>query len=154
MLVSKRFLTFCVLSVFVCVLSGCGNGMPTTYPVSGKVTLDGKPLPYVKITFMPSNGDRSASAVTDGEGVFDSASTFRPNDGVRPGTHKIVITSKHPPQMPGESQFSPGGTEDASSSNAEVTPPFPAKYGIATESGLTATVKEQSNEFTFALESK
>lgn len=154
MLFSKRCFTFCALAVFISALSGCGNGPDGAYPVSGKVTLDGKPLPYVKITFIPDNGDRSASAVTDGEGVFDSASTLRPGDGVFAGSHKIVITSKHPPGMPGEGQTGFGEGGDGSSGDAEITPPFPAKYGNVALSDLTATIEEKSNEITFELKSK
>lgn len=131
--------------------SGCGGGdYPETVEVNGRVTLDGEPLPNAIVTFMPTDGQRTASGTTNAQGEF-SLSTFEPGDGAVPGEHKVAVMPKEPPPMPGSS--SPGDTGEEKSEN--YTPPFPARYGQPGTSGLTATVSaDQENDFILELESK
>lgn len=140
---------FVIAATVVCIV-GCNNN-PKTVTVKGQVLLDGQPLPNVIVTFMPSDGSRSATATTDEEGRFYDASSFQKNDGAVPGSHRVAINPKDPPPMPGMSgdPGSPGG--DA----ATYAPPFPERYTIPANSGLEAEVEVGgANDFTFELKSK
>ncbi len=68
---------------------GCGGSR--TSPVKGVVTLDGKPLADASIQFVPQGEGRDATGQTDKDGQF-VMSTFQPQDGVAPGTYKVVIS--------------------------------------------------------------
>ena len=52
----------------VMLASGCaGESGPPRLPVSGKVTLDGKPLPSGTITFLPTGkGEAASGPIADG----------------------------------------------------------------------------------------
>jgi hypothetical protein len=68
--------------------SGCGGKL---VPVQGVVLFDGKPLPRAGVLFIAEGSEgRDANGFTDGNGVF-RLTTFRPGDGVLPGTYKVVI---------------------------------------------------------------
>ena len=52
------------------VVCGCGGGIQTE-PVTGVVTMDGKPLPGVRVIFSPAEGGRANSVgTTDTEGAY------------------------------------------------------------------------------------
>lgn len=90
------------LALAVCCFSGCGSGAPFDYiPVSGKITYDdGTPIPAggIRLGFRSIDakpvGDahpRPAEAVVDAQGNFGSATSYKPNDGLIPGKHKVTI---------------------------------------------------------------
>ncbi|HJZ58381.1 MAG TPA: DUF4198 domain-containing protein [Gemmataceae bacterium] len=77
---------------------GCGGGPYKVAPVSGTVTLDGKPLANAWVTFMPvgtkDNPDPGPTAAgkTDAQGKFTLAiEPGRP--GAVVGKHKVAINS-------------------------------------------------------------
>lgn len=69
--------------------AGCSDGM---VDLQAKVLLDGKPLDNAAVTLMSygASRTRSASGMTDEQGIV-RFSTFGTNDGVLPGTYKVVI---------------------------------------------------------------
>src|SRR5437870_1727476 len=75
-------------------LAGCGGSR--TSPVEGTVLLDGKPVAGASIQFIAQGKGRDATGQTDGSGQF-AMSTFKPRDGVLPGSYKVVIA---PPTGP------------------------------------------------------
>jgi hypothetical protein len=83
---SRRVCALGFLLVFVAA-AGCGG---KTAKVEGVVTLDGTPLQGATVTFVPDNGERQASGLTDADGVFH-LSTFNTGDGALPGTHKVTV---------------------------------------------------------------
>lgn len=72
--------------------TGCGDGRPQRVPVSGTVMIDGAPLPYGFVTFVPASG-RSASGQVDSLGRFTLGS-YEPNDGVLPGTQRVAVLAR------------------------------------------------------------
>ncbi|MEL7500582.1 MAG: hypothetical protein AAFN77_23520 [Planctomycetota bacterium] len=138
------------LGILLLVSFGCGDGLPSRAPVSGKVMLDGQPAANAKITFMPVDGSRVANGLTDSTGAFSSVTTFGSGDGAILGEHQVAITPKDPPPMPGDEISSPGGREK----RVRYQSPIPTKYGDPKKSGLTASVKSSGNNFTFELDSK
>jgi hypothetical protein len=84
-------------AVLVLSILGCGN---TRYvPVSGVVTLDGKPYRNAVVMFQPMatqdnpNPGRGSSGSTDENGRF-SVKTFEGQAGAVIGKHRIRITTK------------------------------------------------------------
>jgi hypothetical protein len=77
------------------VLTGCSNSSrPPTYPVTGTVTLQGKPVAGAAITFVPTGeeGD-AASAITDSEGKY-ALTTWQAGDGARPGEYRVKVSKQ------------------------------------------------------------
>jgi hypothetical protein len=70
--------------------AGCAD-KDSPVKVSGKVTLDGRPVAGAVVTFVPEQGlGRSAVAWTADDGTFQ-LSTFRGEDGALRGTYKILV---------------------------------------------------------------
>lgn len=67
------------------VMAGCGSN---TVDVRPRVLLDGQPLKGASVT-LHGHGP-TASGLTDADGVVQFT-TFERNDGVQPGTYKVVI---------------------------------------------------------------
>ncbi len=113
------------------LLSGC-DGAPKDLPklgtVTGKVTLDGQPLPNAAIQF-EAEKSRPSSAITDAQGKYelDFNGALK---GAAIGNHKVRITT----------------------GKADQREKLPAKYHA--QSQLTAVVKEGKNEINFDLTSK
>jgi hypothetical protein len=123
-------------------LAGCGESGPARQPVSGSVTLDGRPLRAGSITFAPREGTTAATAeVRDG--------TFRiaRSGGPAPGPYQVEVVAVEPtgkrirhPDFPSET------TE-------EVRNLIPPQYNAQTR--LFVEVRPDSeNSFRFDLSSR
>lgn len=96
---------FCLLILNLGLISslGCGSDVPfDIVPVHGKLTYeDGSLIPADDITviFNPVDPPRDGKMVAPGgrtnlnvaDGTFSSVTSYRPNDGVLLGQHKIVV---------------------------------------------------------------
>lgn len=102
-------------------LVGCGDGHPKRVPISGKVLIDGEPVPYGTIMFVPE-GFRPAAGELGEDGSF-KLTCFDGGDGVVLGTHKIQVSAS-----------------DLTSGKAVWL--APQKYSNFRTSGLTHTVTE------------
>jgi hypothetical protein len=132
-----------VASALVVMLAGCAEESgPPRLPVSGKVTLDGKPLPSGTITFLPAGKGAAASVpITDGSFIVGRS------EGPGPGTHKVEIVSV---QETGKRIKSP---DDPIASIEEVRNLIPARYNAGSQ--LQVEVKsEGENSFQFDLTSR
>jgi hypothetical protein len=122
---------------------GCGGDLPQqkTYPVTGSVTLDGKPLPNITVIFHAE--DKSAfkwkelpQGTTDSEGKF-TIFTYKnaPADGAPAAKYLVGIEFTPPPQD------NDGGDQVKRVKGVRV----PAKYADPKTSGLSVTVEPKSN---------
>ena len=109
-----------VAALAAATLAGCGDGRPKRVPVSGTVLIDGQPLTYGFVRFLPK-GARPATAQIDKDGHF-SLSCFGDEDGVVEGTHAVVVIAAE--QLGGNAQRWHA----------------PKKYADPTTSGLTRTI--------------
>jgi hypothetical protein len=126
-----------------CLSLGCGGAKSPNYAslglveVSGKVTLDGTPLPNASVAFENPDDKTFSVGKTDDAGVYKLMFNSD-KSGCTPGKKIVRIT----PYM-------------GSESDAE-TPPsdakIPAKYGRNSE--LSAEVDSSKRSFDFALTSK
>lgn len=88
-----RSKTRCVLAGFIGIAIllgvGCGPKRPLRVPVSGRVLLDGAPLGFGVVRFIPSDS-RPSTGQLDDQGRF-TLSCFEPGDGAVPGTHAVEV---------------------------------------------------------------
>lgn len=161
---------YCHLSLALwCVtLIGCGSGsgFPKTYPVTGKVTLNGKAIEGAMVTFQLAEGKENAIGSTDASGEF-KLSMFQPSDGAIPGQYRVAIRKVPPGELTAPANTPPPGTLASGDLPADYAPPAPTegsskvkqaksevpeKYGNDQASGLRATVTEAGpNRFEFDL---
>lgn len=120
------------LSATLLFVVGCGGNAHEleTAPVSGTVTLDGKPLPNGFVYIVPAKG-RMAKGVINQDGSF-VVGTYEADDGAQVGTHNVTVVAI--PLGEGEKP-APG------------TVPIPPKYSTAKSSGLTIDVKAGEDNF-------
>lgn len=128
-------------AVGVLALTGCGPAAHEleTAKVSGRVTLDGAPLPQ-GLVYVATTKGRMAKALIQEDGTFE-LSTYRDGDGVQVGNHPVVITA-----LP---------ADELSPQQKTVRVKVPGRYAKAATSGLTIDVKAgEKNEVEFALTTK
>jgi hypothetical protein len=118
-----------VVSIFL--IAGCGSRGPKTARVSGTVTMSGKPLAKVGVTFLPTKKGPAATGVTNENGEF-TLTTARKGDGAVLGKHKVTVGSAE------EGQKGPAIAEIYGS-------PHSTKLSAEVESG-------KKNVFTFDVE--
>src|SRR5262245_49769541 len=86
---------------FLLVLAGCSSSKIA--PVSGRVTLDGKPLAGVHVSFQPigrpgeMNPGGGSYAITDAEGQFKLLLVEGEQPGAFVGKHRVEITARSEP---------------------------------------------------------
>ena len=115
-------------------LAGCGNSMPQTVKVTGKVTFDGKAPPGPGIVyFLPMEAAaglplRPATGDFGADGLYRTT-TFEQNDGVMPGKYKIYIECwEQEPNMDGKT----------------VKSHVPKKYQTADTSGFELDITKET----------
>ena len=148
-----RRISFCFVVCSLLVgLSGCGGGaedtsLPTTVPVSGTVTLKGKPLVSATVTFVPQGETKGVECVgfTDDAGKFQ-LKQIRGAEGAPPGSYKVVIN--HFVKGDG-SPIKIDGSEPPA--NLGAVESLPIKYSSFLDSKLTAQVNDAGGEFNFDL---
>jgi hypothetical protein len=136
---------------------GCGTGTdnPPTYPVTGTVTLKGKPVAGADIVFVPSTPDALAAfAKSDAEGKF-AMRTFEPGDGAVTGSYKVKVMKLEQGDVEETPVF------DSTEAEAEiyvegdpVKPPknlLPPRYADHNVSGLTVSVATEPVTFDIKL---
>lgn len=100
--------------------SGCGTASgkvipDRSVPVTGTITLEGRPLGNARVTFYPqdqSQGDGVASGTTDSAGKYELQSLFGSKVvvGAAPGKYKVAISQMVRPNgtpLPPDSQEPP-----------------------------------------------
>ena len=127
-----------VVGILTLALCGCNSdGLGTLYPVSGKVTLDDKPLEDAQISFMAdTEKGNKAPASPFGKCKDGSYSlTTKDKSGAPAGWYKVVITTKYPggPEKPVE---------------------IPDKYTDAGKTDLSVEVKSGGGDYDLKLKSK
>jgi len=158
-------------SFFLVALSlvlGCSSGgssFPKTYPASGTVTVNGKPVNGATVNFFPVDGKGSSVGTTDASGKY-TLTTYRSNDGAPPGQYKVSIVKYDAANPAPAAAALPAGQLASGDLPADYAPPkegagaiappapkseIPAKYNNAETSGLRglvdATSPDNTNNF-------
>jgi hypothetical protein len=121
-------------------LGGCGEDAPENVGrVSGKVTLDGQPLPGALVTFSPvKSGGAAALGKSDGEGQYSLYYTSG-IEGAEIGENRVSVST-----------FNEGDPDD-DPPRAKVLEKVPLKYNARTE--LVREVKAGDNTIDLDLKS-
>ena len=114
---------------------------PGIVPVSGKITVDGRPGADLLVLFEPlSSGDGSANqgsiGATDVQGIFTLVTMLDRNVGAMVGEHRVRITSQLGPGAAGEAPENDGAMLKAAMEglqNRLVPKQLPARYNAETE---------------------
>jgi hypothetical protein len=137
------------------VLTGCSNSSrPATYPVTGTVTMQGKPLAGAVITFVPTGTDgEAASAVTDSDGKY-ALTTRQAGDGARPGEYRVKVSKQELAAVDPSKMVKNLSIEEEQKIYVESKKPpppakslVPSKYQDESTSGLSHTVPQGSSTF-------
>jgi hypothetical protein len=169
--------SFFLIAVGAVALMGCSNKVPRlkTYPVSGTVTYNGKPLEGATVAYVGSNVDAHRSTgTTDSEGRFSLTTYAGPQQllrGAVPGEYQVTISkvkaiatqASNTDQMANWQNLSeqerqelmqknmqrmvPRGTNNNMQKPPDNTPvpEIPERYSQPETSGLTAQVVEGEN---------
>ena len=122
----------------ICLLAGCGSGVEAkkTGTVSGKITVEGKPLTQGCVGFVSSTIGASAGGDLREDGTYTL-------DGPVPvGEYRVFLTP------PGLGDTPPGVESEQPQQELKGVP---EKYLEEETTDLTATVKEGENTFDFDL---
>ena len=123
------------------LLCGCGGGGLTRVPVSGQVTLDGKPLANGSITFIPVG-----QGITAGGRIVDAHYELSSKDGLVPATYQVRINASEPT---GRTIVDPVGNIEI----PDMRNVIPPRYNMRTELSAKVTA-EGPNRFDYDLKSK
>jgi hypothetical protein len=138
----KHVMRGCLLTIGVIAgTTGCANeqkaDIERVVPVSGTLTYQGQPLEHYQVTFLPSDGRRAATGITDAAGKFTMGTNDK-GDGAPPGIQKVAVVFVGPQSDDTASQVP---IEDP----AMLPQPkirIPDKYGNPDSSGITQEVPE------------
>ncbi|MCA9190260.1 MAG: carboxypeptidase regulatory-like domain-containing protein [Planctomycetales bacterium] len=98
------------LLTFAFIAIGCSPSGPDIASVKGTVTMDGKPLEYATVIFIPTSGGRPAVARTDKEGQYELRFSGG-RMGTIPGLNKVRITTVRDPGEDEDGNPIPGSKE-------------------------------------------
>ena len=122
-------------------LSACGDAGPSRQPVSGTITLDGKPLAAGTVVFAPLDGLTAATAE-----VRDGAYRIDRSAGPAPGRYQVEVRAEVPT---GKQVLNPDAPSETMAEFRSIVPP---RYNARTE--LAVEVKpDADNAFPFELKS-
>jgi len=136
----------CLLSLALfAVLSGCGgggsDGLPSLVPVSGTVTLDGKPLQDAEINFntLGETEGPGSLAISDSNGKFIVRTSD--NEGAAVGEYKVTVI-----QYGGEDGKPLTSDEMASEFPPAMFNILPKQYEDVALTPLKVTIGKDGNE--------
>ena len=133
------------------ILTGCSSKpeRPQTYPVTGTVTSNGKPIEKATVVFVPSTqGVEPAAGITNAEGKYQ-LTTYSAGDGAQAGAYRVKVSKydTKPPTADDKQRYMTQEEEQKIYAEDErPTPPsknlLPRKYESETTSGIVHTVKD------------
>jgi hypothetical protein len=124
----KRLILAMILILPAGLTVGCVDTTPNVAPVSGMVTLDGKPLANAVVTFQPlaTNGSDpgpSSEAVTDAHGIYVLKVPKTGQVGAVIGRHRVEVQTSAAKVMSGkDGRGSPARVNDKQGRTFEVPP--------------------------------
>ncbi|WP_020476042.1 hypothetical protein [Zavarzinella formosa] len=115
-----------LLGILMIALTGCGDGKPTLYPVSGQINVKGKGAGFAHVVFHPDQVNDKIPrpyAKTDADGKF-TLTTYTTGDGAPAGSYKVTVTWRPVPKSSTEADGPDklnGRYADAATSKTSVT---------------------------------
>jgi len=84
---------FLLIPLLLLLVCGCPPSGPKLSEATGKVTLNGEPLPDVRVQFVKTDSGALSFAETDAEGKFTLRHTHG-KPGAEPGTYRVTVFRK------------------------------------------------------------
>lgn len=138
------------------VIAGCSRGpnIPRAVPVSGTVTLDGKPFPGLAVVFTPvgTTHGGGGSGFTNEDGKYELTARYGRKKGSPVGDYWVMlrmVARGSPVEAVGLGKATPA-TSSKTAGDSLVKMSLPAKYA----GGMKATVHDTDNVIDFPLTSK
>lgn len=142
------------LSATLLFVLGCGGeGYGPTGKITGRLTMDGKPLAAgTAVSFMQMEKGFLAFGLTDADGKFEVGSW---NKGDMPvGTYKVMLAPPSAPTKPAKEVSASEAFENPELLEPTVKADFPPKYRDTNTSGLEYEIKSGPNHFDIDLKSE
>jgi hypothetical protein len=143
---------FVWLSIAFSIAAGCTpSGQVKTYPVTGRIMFDGKPMVGGgAISLIPTINQpgKTAAGIIKPDGTY-VLGTYKNTDGSMPGEFRVVIFQ----EKVKEGQARPDGSAPSAAAAITVPPAdqIPNIYASDRDSPLTAKIEPQPNEINFDL---
>ena len=142
---STKCVSLILCGVFLAGLVGCGQNKLGRLGISGKVTLDGKPLPQGLIQFEPVG--RGPGAVGSGTSIENGQYSIPTQKGLPPGEYRVRIHSSVALHQGQEGAMPDAGPHAI---GREIIPP-----AYNSDTTLTASISDSGETtFDFALKSR
>jgi hypothetical protein len=92
---AQRPIAVATICVVLAAMVGCGESQVEVFPVTGNITVDGKPPVGAQIVFHPVEASQGAEGVAPigtvkSDGSFD-VTVYQPGDGAPPGAYIATI---------------------------------------------------------------
>ena len=129
------------------VASGCGSDFKTV-PVSGRVTLDDKPVANAGVLYVPEGQGPTARAMTDQDGRYKLMTGKL--DGTAPGTYRVAVMRDDVSGV----AVGADGLETAPGSKAVIKRGLPPIYADPNSSPLRMTIDAERSDADLKLKSK
>ena len=160
------------IAILLVATVGCGDSGMTLVPLTGPITLDGKPLPFKSVMLVPIDGTpgHGAGGYSDGEGNYTLRAivpgAVKDFPGCPPGRYQVVVSE--PLLGINEASFSDTAGQDTGETDEsapavmllemepkrQVKGPIPAMYTSERTSPLAIDVVEDINVVNLELASK
>ena len=148
------------LTLLVFVAVGCSSNGPPLAPVSGRVTVDGKPLAGKTLKFVPEPGTpgQGAGATTNANGEYSLLAarpgSTRDEAGAPPGAYRVVVVEPmFPIDLPVQDANDPKAAPAVGpGAPARKKQEIPAAYTKAETTPLRAEVPAAGGTINLALE--
>ena len=133
-----RFVGFVIMAL---MLWGCGRSGPKYWPVNGRVTFQGKPVAKASIRFVNLKLAIDVLAKLDADGRYEILSGKKM--GLPEETYQVAVV----PDVDTSNFKTTKGGLVVSTGPPPPPPNIPERYHEPDTSGLTLTVKPESNTF-------
>src|SRR5262249_34258094 len=126
--------------------AGCGGG-PALAPVTGTVTMNGKPLANVQVEFWPQDGAPRSTGATDAAGRY----TLTTDGAGKPG----AVGGRHKGARYDLAVYAQSGIRPREDTNIREKPArFPHKYNDPHQTPVAVNVGAQPNDIPIVVESR
>lgn len=135
---------------------GCAPKLPPIVPVSGTVYLNGEPLPFARIEFVPDlkhfGAETNSTAITDENGRFTLVCNLQQQPGAVVAAHHVTVMEHTPDEMRG---MSAKAQQQLSEYQAKLkNRPIPEVYASVSQSPLTVEIKAGQSTYDLQLTRK
>jgi hypothetical protein len=148
----RSFILWLVLAGCL-ALSGCKKSPPPVVEVSGRVMLNGKPLPHAEVQFVPELKDFGAevnsAGVTDEKGEFTLTCALKSQPGAVVGTHRVLVLESTPEDARGMDAASQ--TRLARHQASLANRPIPPDYGNFAKTPVRVSVEKGKKTYEIEL---